>query len=123
MGQKKKGMLTNELERKSGNFPPSETYDGSKSSSAESRTKPIENSQGNEIHNNSPKILKSNDHKNQKAQLKISKSLKNEILGIKALTGTKYEYEVIQLLIDTYKKTLSPEEIKKLRLINELNIN
>lgn len=110
---KKPGMLGSKLERKSGNYVPNKTYDeqpdGIKKNSSNDQEA-------------QKKISKSNERKNQQAQLKISQALKDEIIAIKALTSTKYEYEVIQLLIDQYKKTLTPEDIKKLRLISELNI-
>ncbi|MDT2815990.1 hypothetical protein P7H75_14110 [Vagococcus carniphilus] len=110
---KKTGMLGSKLERKSGNYVPDKKYDEQKENIKLDSTNNQETQK---------KISKSNERKNQQAQLKISQSLKDEIIAIKALTNTKYEYEVIQLLIDQYKKTLTPEDIKKLRLISELNI-
>ena len=104
------GMLGNVLNRTSGNFIPEEAY------------KPEQKKSFEQNKNESKKQLKSNERKNQQAQFKISQNLKDELIGIKVLTNSKYDYEVIQLLIDSYKKTLSPEDTKKLRLITELNL-
>lgn len=120
MTEKKVGMLGNKLQRKSGNFTPEEIYDKEIAGAQNNLIK--EHNKEKQTFINSTSVIKSNERKNQQAQLKISQSLKDEINAIKTLTNTKYEYEVIQLLIDGYKKTLSPEDLKKLRLIIDLNI-
>lgn len=122
------GMLGNALNRTSGNFTPEEAYEPEQEKAVtsndakEKTTTPNTEETKQQEKNESSKQIKSNERKNQQAQFKISQSLKDELLGIKALTNSKYDYEVIQLLIDSYKKTLSTEDIKKLRLIIELNL-
>lgn len=119
---KRKGMLGDEIERKSGNYVPKESYEYQQNKDVASKETSVNTSDKTETVALS-KVSKSNERKNQQAQLKISKTLKEEIIAIKTLTSTKYEYEVIQLLIDQYKKSLTPEDVKKLRLISELNIS
>ncbi len=57
-----------------------------------------------------------NTFKNQEFQIKISGQLKEEINALKSITKTKFDYEVIELLIDSYDRNeFSPTQRRKFR--------
>lgn len=59
---------------------------------------------------------------NQYAQVKISKSMKNELDALKTIEKTKFDYEILQLLIDSYvRNELSTANRKKFKLLVELS--
>lgn len=69
----------------------------------------------------SKKVI-NNKKGNQYAQIKISKSLKDELEAIKIIEKTKFDYELLQLLVDSYvRNELSPSNRKKFKLLLELN--
>lgn len=68
------------------------------------------------------KKASNNKKGNQYAQIKISKALKNELEAIKIIEKTKFDYELLQLLVDSYvRNELSPSNRKKFKLLVELN--
>lgn len=60
----------------------------------------------NEISKNKVKTSKDTSDKrvfkNQQFQVKISDSIKEELNALKVITKTKFDYEIIELLIDSY---------------------
>ncbi|MFT8812025.1 MAG: hypothetical protein ABF855_11090 [Liquorilactobacillus satsumensis] len=59
----------------------------------------------------------SNDHKtlktkfkNQKKSIKISTETKTQLDILKEIESMKFDYEIIQLLLDSYVNELNPEE-------------
>ncbi|MDV3545993.1 MULTISPECIES: hypothetical protein [Leuconostoc] len=66
------------------------------------------------------KNQKSNKEKfvNQKSQIKISESIKTELDALKAINKTKFDYEVIELLIDSYvQNSLTSTQKRKFKAL------
>ncbi|MBJ8113696.1 hypothetical protein JDS99_29650 [Bacillus cereus group sp. N6] len=59
--------------------------------------------------------------KNQQGSIKISNQSKEELEALMKITNTKYNYEIIDLLIDWYvEKELTPAQRKKFKLLTEI---
>ncbi|WP_377863346.1 hypothetical protein [Bacillus sp. R86525] len=59
--------------------------------------------------------------KNQQGSIKISYQSKEELEVLMKLTNTKFNYEIIDLLIDRYvENELTPEQKRKFKLLTEL---
>lgn len=59
--------------------------------------------------------------KNQQGSIKISNQSKEELEVLMKLTNTKFNYEIIDLLIDRYvENDLTPEQKRKFKLLTEL---
>lgn len=66
------------------------------------------------------KKAKKKDFANQKISIKIGTDAKADIDTIKVLEKMKFDYETIQLLVDTYKKSLSPEDRKQFNTLRDV---
>lgn len=98
---RKPGLLkTKSLDRKSGNFEPRIPYEEEESTKKERGSK--------------------SKFPNQTASLKIPQSTKNELFALRTLTQTKFDYEMIQTLIDQYVNRLDTAEYKKFKLLLEI---
>lgn len=106
MAEKQLGLLNkqntqNTLERKQGNIVPEKKFNDS-----------YEN-----------KIAKKKaEFKNQKGSIKVPMSTKKELTALKDITKTKTDYEVIQLLIDSYLADIDAAKQKRFRLLTETDI-
>lgn len=61
---------------------------------------------------------KKKKYANQTHQIKISEQLKEEINALKNITKTKFDYEVLELLIDSYNKNeFTSTERRKFRAL------
>lgn len=100
LAEKKIGLLNkqNKLERKQGNIVPEKTFN--ESSSDKMNKKKIE-------------------FKNQKGSIKVPLSTKSELSALKDITKTKTDYEMIQMLIDSYVPTMETSKQKRFRLLTE----
>lgn len=105
------GLLQNNLNRKSGNFEPREYYKDD-TTTTDSSNKKIKTKEGKK---------KEENFINQNSSIKISKGTKDELDALKFLKNSKYDYEIIQTLIDHYVNTLSSSEYKKYKLILDLS--
>jgi hypothetical protein len=103
LAEKKIGLLNkqNKLERKQGNIIPEQTF--------------------NETTNDRMK-KKKNEFKNQKGSIKVPMSTKGELAALKDITKTKTDYEMIQMLIDSYVPTMETAKQKRFRLLTEEEI-
>lgn len=55
---------------------------------------------------------------NQKSQIKISESIKTELDALKAINKTKFDYEIIELLIDSYvQNSLTSTQKRKFKAL------
>jgi len=72
----------------------------------------------NEIPIEVKKIKKTNNG-NQKVSIKINSDIKNDIDTIKMLQKIKFDYETIQLLVDTYKNSLSTEDRRRFNTLKD----
>ncbi|MCK8606427.1 hypothetical protein LNP18_09975 [Leuconostoc citreum] len=55
---------------------------------------------------------------NQKSQIKISESIKTELDTLKAINKTKFDYEIIELLIDSYvQNSLTSTQKRKFKAL------
>ena len=66
------------------------------------------------------KKAKKKDFANQKISIKIGTDAKADIDTIKVLEKMEFDYETIQLLVDTYKKSLSPEDRKQFNTLRDV---
>lgn len=100
MTEKKIGLLNrqNTLERKQGNIVPKESFSESKESKMERKKK---------------------EFKNQKGSIKVPESTKVELDALKNITKTKFDYEILQLLIDSFVVNLEPSKAKRFRQLTE----
>ena len=55
------------------------------------------------------------EFKNQQQQIKVSASIKEELNALKSITKTKFDYEIIELLIDSYTQHLTPMQRRKFK--------
>ena len=94
MSEEKKSVLRG-MNRKPGNFEPAQPY--TKSSSKEEN------------------IVEKKEYKNQQQQIKVSASIKEELNALKSITKTKFDYEIIELLIDSYTQHLTPMQRRKFK--------
>lgn len=84
--------------------------------------KNINNDDKNKDIQNGKKDKKNSKTGNQYAQIKISKSLKNELDAIKIIEKTKFDYELLQLMVDSYiRNELSAANRKKFKLLLDIN--
>jgi lipocalin len=59
--------------------------------------------------------------KNQQGSIKISNQSKEELEVLMKLTNTKFNYEIIDLLIDRYvENELTPDQKRKFKLLTEI---
>ncbi|MGE7939842.1 hypothetical protein [Bacillus paramycoides] len=59
--------------------------------------------------------------KNQQGSIKISNQSKEELEVLMKLTNTKFNYEIIDLLIDRYvENELTPDQKRKFKLLTEV---
>lgn len=87
--------------RESGNIPTKETYNSNEPLKATKKEKHAETK-----------------YQNQSHQIKISAQLKEEINALKAITNTKFDYEVLSLLIDSYNKNeFDPTQRRRFRAL------
>lgn len=100
MAEKKIGLLNkqNTLERKEGNIVPKRSFNDS---SIDRMAK------------------KKSEFKNQKGSIKVPMSTKSELAALKDITKTKTDYEIIQMLIDSYIPNLDTAKQKRFRLLIE----
>lgn len=100
MNEKKIGLLNrqNNLNRHQGNIIPQKTFKDNESQ--ESKMK-----------------RKKKEFKNQKSSIKAPLSTKKELDALKDITKTKFDYEILQLLIDSYVRDLEPSKAKRFRLL------
>lgn len=64
---------------------------------------------------------KTTDYANQKAQIKLSEGLKNECNAIKQIFKKKYDYEVLELLIDSFVESeMTPSQKKTFKTLKDL---
>lgn len=103
MTDKKIGLLNkqNTLERKQGNIIPNQTFNESSSDKVK---------------------RKKEEFKNQKGSIKVPLSTKSELGALKSITKTKTDYEMIQMLIDSYVPTMENTKQKRFRLLTEDDI-
>jgi len=110
----------NGLKRTSGSIMPQQSYNADKKThSVINRPRKTE-----EVTLNLPKDLpdgrKNKREKNQKQQVKVSNEIKNELQALKMITKTKFDYEMVELLIDYYvSNELSIVEQKKYKNLIE----
>lgn len=58
--------------------------------------------------------------KNQKHSIKLSGQIKNELNALKTITKTKFDYEIVELLIDNYVSNhLSTVEKRKYKVLSQ----
>lgn len=71
------------------------------------------------IEKNTKKDKKSK-YENQTHQIKVSAKLKEEINALKNITKTKFDYEILELLIDSYNKNeLNPTQRRKFKTLTD----
>jgi len=63
---------------------------------------------------------KPQDFKNQKVSIKIPDELKKDIDTLKATEKLRYDYEVLQLLVDSYKQNLPRDRYRQFELLREI---
>lgn len=85
-------VLRGMKKRTPGNFVPDKAY--------------TDQEDNNEVSKNKAQTSKDTSNKkvfkNQQYQVKISDSIKEELNALKVITKTKFDYEIIELLIDSY---------------------
>jgi len=92
----KKGLLDRKI---NGAVPAKETFDTTKFEHSDKIT-------------SRPKSSKK-DFANQKVSIKINTDIKSDIDTIKMMEKIKFDYETIQLLVDSYKSSLSSEDRRR----------
>ena len=107
MSEEKKSVLRG-MNRKPGNFEPAQPYTKS-SSKEENIVEKIDN-----------KVItqersQKKEFKNQQQQIKVAASIKEELNALKSITKTKFDYEIIELLIDSYTQHLTPMQRRKFK--------
>lgn len=109
MGQNKKvGLIGRRpLERIPGNIEPQESFHPEKENPSHPSVFPKKRV------NHSPSFP------NQMGSIKIPISTKNQLSALKNLTKAKFDYEIIQLLIDHYTNSLSAQDMRKFRLMTD----
>lgn len=97
---KKIGLLNrqNKLERTQGNIIPKKSFVESQESKLERKKK---------------------EFKNQQGSIKVPLSTKKELDALKDITKTKFDYEIIQMLIDSYVHNLEHAKSKRFKLLTE----
>lgn len=114
------GVLKGMNPRFQGNIPAKEQFSLSETKPTKAEEKEIVDPATSE------KITKATDNTkaatkkfvNQKAQIKISDNIKTELDALKAITKTKFDYEVIELLIDTYvQNSLTATQKRKFKAL------
>ncbi|EAH3791804.1 hypothetical protein D5Z92_14505 [Listeria monocytogenes] len=94
-----------------GNFQPSQAYNEKDNSTT-----------GKEISNKKVEAekIKNQKFKNQEGTIKTSIQTKEELQALRSITKTKFDYEIIDLLIDTYvNNELTPEQRRKFKAMTE----
>ncbi|EAC6401920.1 hypothetical protein D4900_15935, partial [Listeria monocytogenes] len=103
---KGRGLL-NTAKRIPGNFQPSQAYNEKENSTKE---KEISDKKAE------AEKIKNQKFKNQEGTIKTSIQTKEELQALKNITKTKFDYEIIDLLIDTYvNNELTPEQRRKFK--------
>lgn len=105
---KRRGLLT----RIEGNIPPVEFYTENEPPTAANIS--------NEVRASSSSSVYAAKKKDTRTTLKIPAGVKRELDVIRMLNKKKYDYEVIQTLIDHYIKTLSPTEFRKYNSLKDM---
>ncbi|WP_088816437.1 hypothetical protein [Listeria goaensis] len=109
---KGRGLL-NTAKRVPGNFQPTQAYNDQSKLSNEPTSE-------SNIKQRSSTTKKSLKFKNQEGTIKTSFQTKEELQALKNITKTKFDYEVIDLLIDTYvNNELTPEQRRKFKAMTE----
>ncbi|MBK1997119.1 hypothetical protein JI640_14520 [Listeria ivanovii subsp. londoniensis] len=107
---KGRGLL-NTAKRVPGNFQPSQAYNEKDNSTK----KELSNKKG------AAEKVRNQKFKNQEGTIKTSIQTKEELQALKNITKTKFDYEIIDLLIDTYvNNELTPEQRRKFKAMTEL---
>ncbi|MCQ6531014.1 hypothetical protein [Bacillus mycoides] len=117
------------LGRKKSNFEPNEPYvpeqgqatvENNEVAAVPSQPK-TEEKQVSRKEKRSEKTEPKKKFKNQQGSIKISNQSKEELEVLMKLTNTKFNYEIIDLLIDRYvENDLTPEQKRKFKLLTEL---
>lgn len=117
------------LGRKKSNFEPTEPYvpeqgqatvENNEVAAVPSQPK-TEEKQVSRKEKRSEKTEPKKKFKNQQGSIKISYQSKEELEVLMKLTNTKFNYEIIDLLIDRYvENELTPEQKRKFKLLTEL---
>ncbi|PHF05477.1 hypothetical protein HFP64_27965 [Bacillus sp. AC79A.1] len=117
------------LGRKKSNFEPTEPYvpeqgqatvENNEVAAVPSQPK-TEEKQVSRKEKRSEKAEPKKKFKNQQGSIKISYQSKEELEVLMKLTNTKFNYEIIDLLIDRYvENELTPEQKRKFKLLTEL---
>lgn len=117
------------LGRKKSNFEPTEPYvpeqgqatvENNEVAAVPSQPK-TEEKQVSRKEKRSEKTEPKKKFKNQQGSIKISYQSKEELEVLMKLTNTKFNYEIIDLLIDRYvENELTPEQKRKFKILTEL---
>lgn len=117
------------LGRKKSNFEPTEPYvpeqgqatvDTNEVAAIPSQLK-SEEKQVSRKEKRSEKTEPKKKFKNQQGSIKISNQSKEELEVLMKLTNTKFNYEIIDLLIDRYvENELTPDQKRKFKLLTEI---
>ncbi|SCA96773.1 Uncharacterized protein BWINRA5_00088 [Bacillus mycoides] len=117
------------LGRKKSNFEPTEPYvpeqgqatvDTNEVAAIPSQPK-SEEKQVSRKEKRSEKTEPKKKFKNQQGSIKISNQSKEELEVLMKLTNTKFNYEIIDLLIDRYvENELTPDQKRKFKLLTEI---
>jgi uncharacterized FlaG/YvyC family protein len=107
--KKKIGLLSRKI------FTPEQSYQSPE------ETQEIEKQSENTRARTKKTKKKKKAFKNQQGSIKISNQSKEELEALMKITNTKYNYEIIDLLIDWYvEKELTPAQKKKFKLLTEI---
>lgn len=86
----KNSVLKGMQPRTPGNIVPDKAYTDQEGSNKVSKVKTSKDTSDKKV------------FKNQQYQVKISDSIKEELNALKVITKTRFDYEIIELLIDSY---------------------
>ena len=117
------GVLKGMNPRLQGNIPAKEQF-------SLSETKPKNTKDEKKIDTKQPEkqneeSTKTNNKKfvNQQAQIKLSETIKNELDALKIINKAKYDYEIVELLIDTYvQNSLTATQKRKFKALTSDDI-
>ena len=100
MTEKKIGLLNkqNTLSRTQGNIEPKKAFVETHESKME---------------------RKKTEFRNQQGSIKVPLSTKRELDALKDITKTKFDYEIIQMLIDSYVHNLETSKSKRFKLLTD----
>ncbi|MDI6680008.1 hypothetical protein QMA02_30070 [Bacillus wiedmannii] len=117
------------LGRKKSNFEPTEPYVPEQGQATVENNEVVavpsqpktEEKQVSRKEKRSEKTEPKKKFKNQQGSIKISYQSKEELEVLMKLTNTKFNYEIIDLLIDRYvENELTPEQKRKFKLLTDL---